>query len=84
MLFAQDARMLADEKRPKDVTLQELLDETHDAILQAVESGEYSATVIIQDFIPKDIRKGYKHKMKELGYQVSCDWDDWASIIRIR
>lgn len=83
MLFAKDARMLADEKRPKDVTLQELLDETHNDILQAVESGEYSATVIIRDFIPRDIRKEYKHKMKELGYRVSCDWDDVASIIYI-
>lgn len=84
MLYAKDARILADEKRPKDVTLQELLDETHDAILQAVESWEYSATVTIRDFIPKDVRKGYKHKMKELGYRVSCDWDDWASIIHVR
>lgn len=85
MLFAKDARMLTEENRPKDVTLQELLDETHDAILQAVEGGEYSATVTIRDFIPKDVRKGYKHKMKKLGYRVFCDWDDyWASIIRIR
>lgn len=83
MLFAKDARMLADEKRPKDVTLQELLDETHNTILQAVESGEYSTAVIIRDFIPRDIRKEYKHQMKKLGYQVSCDWDDVASIIYV-
>lgn len=85
MLFAKGARMLAEGNRPKDVTLRELLDETHRLILQAVENGEYSAVVIIRRFVPRDVRKEYKLKMKkELGYRLSCDWDDRASIIHIR
>lgn len=84
MLFAKDARMLTEDHRPKDATLEELLDETHDAIWQAVENGEYSAIVIIRHFVPKDVRKAYKQEMKKLGYRLSCDWGDWASIIRIR
>lgn len=85
MLFANGARMLTEDHRPKDATLEELLDETHDAILQAVKNGEYSTTVIIRRFVPRDVRKEYKRKMKkELGYRLSCDWDDWASIIHIR
>lgn len=82
MLFAKDARMLTEDHRPKDATLEDLLNETHDAIWRAVENGEYSAVVIIQRFIPRDVRRDYKQKMKnELGYRLSCDW---ASIIRIR
>lgn len=85
MLFAEDARMLTEDRRPKDATLRELLDETHSCILQAVENGEYSAAIIIWRFVPRDVRKEYKQEMKkELGYRVSCDWDDRASIIRIR
>lgn len=85
MLFAEDARMLTKDRRPKDATLRELLDETHSCILQAVENGEYSAAIIIWRFVPRDVRKEYKQEMKkELGYRVSCDWDDRASIIRIR
>lgn len=84
MLFAKGARMLAEDNRPKDVTLRELLDETHNAILQAVENGEYSTVLIIQRFIPRDVRKEYKQEMKKLGYRLSCDWDDRASIIHIR
>lgn len=84
MLFAKGARMLAEDNRPKDVTLRELLDETHNAILQAVENGEYSTVLIIQRFVPRDVRKEYKQEMKKLGYRLSCDWDDRASIIHIR
>lgn len=85
MLYANGARMLAEGNRPKDATLRELLDETDNCILRAVEDGEYSTTVIIQRFIPRDVRKEYKLKMKkELGYRLSCDWDDEASIIHIR
>ena len=82
MLFAKDARMLAEDNRPKDVTLRELLDETQTCILQAIKNGEYSAVLIIQRFVPRDVRKDYKRKMKnELGYRLSCDWEN---IIRIR
>lgn len=85
MLYANGARMLAEGNRPKDVTLRELLDETHRLILQAVENGEYSTVVIIRRFVPRDVRKEYKLKMKkELGYRLSCDWDDLGSIIHIR
>lgn len=85
MLFAKGARMLTEDNHPKDVTLRELLDETHNAILQAVENGEYSTVVIIRRFVPRDVRKAYKLKIKkELGYRVSCDWDDLGSIIHIR
>ena len=85
MLYANGARMLAEDNRPKDVTLRELLDETHNAILQAVENGEYSAVVIIRRFVPRDVRKEYKLKMKkELGYRVSCDWDSRVNIIHVR
>lgn len=85
MLFAKDARMLTEGNRPRDATLQELLDETHSCILRAVDNGEYSAVVIIRHFVPRDVRKAYQLKIKkELGYRVSCDWGDWASIIRIR
>lgn len=84
-MFAEDARILAGGRRPKDATLEELLDETHSCILQAVKNGEYSAVLIIQRFVPGDVRKDYKRKMKnELGYRLSCDWGDWANIIRIR
>lgn len=84
MLFAKDARMLTEDHRPKDATLEELLDETHDAIWQAVENGEYSATIIIWRFVPRDVRKEYKRKMKnELGYRLSYDWDELGSIIHI-
>lgn len=84
MLFAEDARMLTEDHRPKDATLRELLDETQSCILQAVENGEYSADIIIWRFVPRDVRKEYKREMKKLGYRLSCDWDDTASIIRIR
>lgn len=85
MLFAEDARMLTENRRPKNATLRELLDETHSCILQAVENGEYSAVIIIWRFVPRDVRKTYKLEMKkELGYRVSCDWDDVASIIHVR
>ena len=84
MLFAEDARMLTEDYRPKNATLRELLDETRTCILQAVENGEYSAIIIIWRFVPRDVRKEYKQEMKKLGYQVSCEWDDRASIIRIR
>ena len=85
MLFAKSARMLTDDNRPKDATLQELLNETHCSISQAVENGDYSTAVIIRRFVPRDVRKAYKLKMKkELGYRLSCDWDDRVSIIHIR
>ena len=85
MLFAEDARMLTEDRRPKDATLRELLDETQTCILQAVENGEYSADIIIWRFVPRDVRKEYKRKMKnKLGYRLSCNWDDRGSIIRIR
>lgn len=85
MLFAKDARMLTEDHRPKDATLQELLDETRTCISQAVENGEYSTVVIIQRFVPRDVRKEYKREMKKLGYRVSCDWYDTASsIVHIR
>lgn len=85
MLFAKKARMLTKENRPKDATLQELLEETHTCISQAIENGEYSTVVIIRRFVPRDVRKTYKLKIKkELGYRVFCDWDDRASIIHIR
>jgi hypothetical protein len=84
MLFAEEARMLTEDHRPKDATLEELLDETHDAIWQAVENGEYSTAVIIRRFVPRDVRKEYKLKMKkELGYRLSYDWDELGSIIHI-
>lgn len=84
MWYAKSARMLTEDNHPKDVTLRELLDETHRSISQAVENGEYSTVVIFRDFIPRDIRKAYKTKMKkELGYRLFCDWDDRASIIKI-
>ena len=84
MLFAKDARMLTEDHRPKDATLRELLDETQTCILQAVENGEYSAIIIIWRFVPRDVRKEYKRSIKELGYRVSCDWDNRASIIHIK
>ena len=84
MLFAEEARMLTEDHRPKDATLEELLDETHDAIWQAVENGEYSTVVLIQRFVPRDVRKEYKREMKKLGYRLSYDWDDLGSIIHIR
>ena len=85
MLFAKDARMLTGDCRPEDATLRELLDETQTCILQAVENGEYSADIIIWRFVPRNVRKEYKQKMKnELGYRLSCNWDDRGSIIRIR
>lgn len=84
MLYANGARMLAEDNRPKDVTLRELLDETHRLILQAVDNGEYSTVLIIRRFVPRDVRKEYKQEMKKLGYRVSCDWDDRVSIIHIR
>lgn len=85
MLFAKKARMLTKDHRPADATLQELLDETHKCILQAIEDGEYSTAVIVRRFVPKDVRMKYKLKMKnKLGYRLSCDWDDVASIIHIR
>lgn len=85
MLTAKDARMLTENRHPKNATLRELLDETHSCILQAVENGEYSAVIIIWRFVPRDVRKTYKLEMKkELGYRVSCDWDDVASIIHVR
>lgn len=84
MLFAKDARALTEDHRPKDATLEDLLNETHDAIWQAVENGEYSAVVIIRRFVPRDVRKEYKLKMKkELGYRLSYDWDELGSIIHI-
>lgn len=85
MLYAKGARMLTEDNRPKDATLRELLDETHRSISQAVESGEYSTIIIIRRFVPRDVRKAYKLKMKkELGYRLSCDWDDRVSIIHLR
>lgn len=85
MLFAENARMLTGDRRPDDATLQELLDETRSCISQAIENGEYSAIIIIWRFVPRDVRKAYKLKMKkELGYRVSCDWDDLGSIIHVR
>ena len=85
MWYAKGARMLTEDNRPKDATLRELLDETHRSISQAVDDGEYSTAVIIRRFVPKDVRKAYKLKMKkELGYRLSCDWDDRVSIIHIR
>lgn len=85
MLFAKKARMLAKENRPKDATLQELLEETRTCISQAVEDGEYSTVVIIRRFTPKDVRMKYKLKMRnKLGYRLCCEWDDKASIIHIR
>lgn len=84
MLFAKDARMLTEDHRPKDATLEELLDETQTCISQAVENGEYSAVLIIWRFVPRDVRKEYKREMKKLGYRLSYDWDDLGSIIHIR
>ena len=85
MLFAKGARMLTEDNHPKDATLRELLDETHRSISQAVEDGEYSTVVIIRRFVPRDVRKAYKLKMKkELGYRLFCDWDDRVSLITIR
>ena len=84
MLFAEDARMLTEDHRPKDATLRELLDETQTCISQAVENGEYSAVLIIWRFVPRDVRKEYKREMKKLGYRLSYDWDDLGSIIHIR
>lgn len=84
MLFAKGARMLTEDHHPKDATLRELLDNSHNAILESTCNGDYSTFVIARKFVPRDIRKEYKHKMKELGYRVSCDWDDRASIIHIR
>lgn len=64
MLFAKGARMMAEDNKPKDATLRELLDETHNAILQAVGNGEYSTSVIIRRFVPREVRKEYKQKMR--------------------
>ena len=61
--------MLTKDRRPENATLRELLDETRSCISQAIENGEYSATIIIWRFVPRDVRKAYKLKMKkELGY----------------
>lgn len=85
MLFAQGARELTKTYAPKDATLRELLDESHNAILESMCNGDYSTTVIVRKFVPRDVRRAYKKEMKkELGYRLSCDWDDRASIIRIR
>ena len=85
MWYAKGARMMTEDNHPKDVTLRGLLDETHRSISQAVEDGEYSTVVIIRCFVPRDVRKEYKRKMKkELGYRLFCDWDDRVSLIIIR
>lgn len=85
MLFAQDARKLTETYASKDATLRELLDKSHNAILESMCNGDYSTIVIVRKFVPRDVRKAYKLKMKkELGYRVSCDWDDRVSIVHIR
>lgn len=84
MLFAQGARKLTETYAPKDATLRELLDKSHNAILESMCNGDYSTTVIIRRFVPRDVRKEYKLKMKkELGYRLSYDWDELGSIIHI-
>lgn len=84
MLFAKGARKLTETYAPKNATLRELLDKSHDAILESMCNGDYSAIVTVRKFVPRDVRKEYKLKMKkELGYRLSCDWDDRVNIIHI-
>lgn len=52
MLFAQGARKLTGTYAPKDATLRELLDESHNAILESMCNGDYSTTVIVRKFCP--------------------------------
>lgn len=86
MLFAKDARKKADrwQEENNTATIGELRRLTDEAVTRAAEVGEYHAKVICSRHVPRELRKEYKRSMKELGYRVSCDWDDWASIIHIR
>lgn len=87
MLFAKDARKKAEQWQEENNTasLWELRHLTNEAVTQAAQVGEYHAKVICYRHVPRELRKEYKRLMKELGYRVSCDWDDyWASIIHIR
>lgn len=87
MLFASTARKEADkyQKENNTATIWELRHLTNEAVTRAAQVGEYHAKVICYRYVPRELRKEYKRLMKELGYRVSCDWDDyWASIIHIR
>lgn len=86
MLYAHGARMMAEKyAEKKAATVRDLCEKSHCEILSAMNQGEFNATVVWYGFVPRDVRKAYKLKMKkELGYRVSCDWDDRASIIHIR
>ena len=85
MLYASDARMMAEKyAEKKAATVRDLCEESHCEILSAMEQGEFSATVVWYGSVPREVRKEYKREMKKLGYRLSCDWDNWASIIHIR
>lgn len=86
MLFASDARKKADQWQEENntATIEELRHLTNEAVTQAVQVGEYRTKVFCYRYVPRELRKEYKRLMKELGYRVSCDWDDWVSIIYIR
>ena len=85
MLYASGARMMAEKyAEKKAATIRDLCEKSHCEILSAMNQGEFNATVVWYGFIPRDVRKEYKQEMKKLGYRVSCDCDDTASIIYIR
>ena len=86
MLFASEARKKANKYQEENntATIWELRRLTNEAVTQAANIGEYHAKAICYRYVPRELRKEYKRLMKELGYRVSCDWDDQASIIHIR
>lgn len=85
MLYANGARMMAEKyAEKKAATVRDLCEKSHCEILSAITQGEFNATVVWYGFVPREVRKEYKQEMKKLGYRLSCDWDDVASIIHVR
>ena len=85
MLYANGARMMAEKyAEKKAATVRDLCEKSHCEILSAIGQGEFNVTVIWYGFVPREVRREYKQKMKKLGYRLYCDWDDRASIIHIR
>lgn len=83
MLTAKEAREKTLENIPQRPFFEVLNDLERD-VNKAAERGEFSCTSVIYQKLSRDQRRFLKLYFKNAGYSIGADWDDRASIIRIR
>ena len=83
MLTAKEAREKTLENIPQRPFF-EVVNDLERAVNKAAGRGEFSCTSVIYQKLTRDQRRFLKLHFENAGYSIGADWDDRASIVRIR